>query len=68
MLGQRVAVAAWRLARADRIATAALAEELILHGSFGVAVIRNGNGGAPCRRCCAIAARRWPSSGARYGC
>ena len=33
-------------------------------GGLGLALIRDGNGTRRSRRCCAIAARRWPSSGA----
>ena len=44
MLARRVAVAAWRLARADRIEADLFAERHIAGGSLGLAVIRDGNG------------------------
>jgi hypothetical protein len=44
VLARRVAVAAWRLARADRIETELFAERHIPDGGLGLALIRDGNG------------------------
>jgi hypothetical protein len=44
VLARRVAVAAWRLARADRIEVELFEERHIAGGSLGLAVIRDGNG------------------------
>jgi hypothetical protein len=44
VLARRVAVAAWRLARADRIEVELFAERRFANGSLGNAVIRDGNG------------------------
>jgi hypothetical protein len=65
VLARRVVVAAWRLARADRIEVELFAERRFRDGGLGNALIRDGNDVARSRRSCAIAARRWPSSGAR---
>jgi hypothetical protein len=65
VLARRVAVAAWRLARADRIEAELFEERRFADGGLGLALIRDGNGPARSRPCCATAARRWRSSGAR---
>ena len=65
VLARRVAVAAWRLARADRIEIELFEERRVASGGLGLALIRDGNGARSLKRCCAIAARQWPSSGAR---
>ena len=44
MLARRVAVAAWRLARADRIEAELFEERQVAHGGLGLALIRDGNG------------------------
>ncbi len=44
VLARRVAVAAWRLARADRIETELFEERRIADGGLGLALIRDGNG------------------------
>ena len=44
VLARRVAVAAWRLARADRIETELFAERRYADGGLGLALIRDGNG------------------------
>jgi hypothetical protein len=44
VLARRVAVAAWRLARADRIEVELFAERHIAGGGLGLALIRDGNG------------------------
>ncbi|MGH6897404.1 MAG: hypothetical protein ACREJ5_12810 [Geminicoccaceae bacterium] len=44
VLARRVVVAAWRLARADRIETELFEEHHIPGGSLGLALIRDGNG------------------------
>jgi len=44
VLARRVAVAAWRLARADRIEVELFAERHIPGGGVGLALIRDGNG------------------------
>jgi hypothetical protein len=44
VLARRVAIAAWRLARADRIETDLFQERHIAGGSLGLAVIRDGHG------------------------
>jgi hypothetical protein len=44
VLAGRVAVAAWRLARADRIEADLFAERHIAGGGLGLALIRDGNG------------------------
>ena len=44
VLARRVAVAAWRLARADRIETELFEERRVAHGGLGLALIRDGNG------------------------
>jgi hypothetical protein len=44
VLARRVAVAAWRLARADRIEVELFAERRFANGNLGNAVIRDGNG------------------------
>jgi hypothetical protein len=44
VLARRVAVAAWRLARADRIETQLFEERRAPHGGLGLALIRDGNG------------------------
>jgi hypothetical protein len=44
VLARRVAVAAWRLARADRIETELFEERRIASGGLGLALIRDGNG------------------------
>jgi hypothetical protein len=80
VLARRVVVAAWRIARADRIEVELFAEQHVADGSLGLALIRDGNGTrsfetrwpepAPtlvvgALRPTAIAAPRWPSSRAR---
>jgi hypothetical protein len=80
LLARRVAVAAWRLARADQIEAELFEEHHHPGGGRGLALIRDGNGPrsfetrwpepAPTSvvgafRPTAIAARRWRSSGAR---
>ena len=44
VLARRVAVAAWRLARADRLETELFAERRFGDGGLGLALIRDGNG------------------------
>jgi hypothetical protein len=44
VLARRVAVAAWRLARADRIETELFEERRFADGGLGLALIREGNG------------------------
>jgi hypothetical protein len=44
VLARRVAVAAWRLARADRIETELFEERHLAGGGLGLALIRDGNG------------------------
>ena len=44
VLAKRVAVAAWRLARADRIEAELFEERRIADGGLGLALIRDGNG------------------------
>jgi hypothetical protein len=44
VLARRVAVAAWRLARADRIEADLFAERHLAGGGLGLALIRDGNG------------------------
>ena len=44
VLARRVAVAAWRLARADRIEAELFEERRIASGGLGLALIRDGNG------------------------
>jgi hypothetical protein len=44
VLARRVAVAAWRLARADRIEVELFAERRYADGGLGLALIRDGNG------------------------
>jgi hypothetical protein len=44
VLARRVAVAAWRLARADRIETELFEERQVTQGGLGLALIRDGNG------------------------
>ena len=44
MLARRVAVAAWRLARADRIEAELFEERRVASGGLGLALIRDGNG------------------------
>jgi hypothetical protein len=44
VLARRVAVAAWRLARADRIETELFAERHVPNRGLGLALIRDGNG------------------------
>jgi hypothetical protein len=44
VLARRVAVAAWRLARADRLETELFEENRAPHGGSGLALIRDGNG------------------------
>ncbi len=44
VLARRVAVAAWRLARADRIEAELFEEHRIADGGLGLALIRDGNG------------------------
>jgi hypothetical protein len=44
VLAQRVAVAAWRLARADRIEAELFEERRFANGGLGLALIRDGNG------------------------
>jgi len=67
---RRIAVAAWRLARADRIEAEPFAERHVAGGGPGLALIRGPRvqpeNLAPgrSRRCRAIAARTWPSAGA----
>ena len=73
VLARRVAVAAWRLARADRIEAELFEERRSADGGLGLAVIRDGNGARSFEMvreggggsATATAARRWPSSGAR---
>jgi hypothetical protein len=80
VLARRVAVAAWRLARADRLEAELFEERRSADGGLGLALIRDGNGarsfetvgGSQHRpwwvgalRPTAIAARPWPRCGAR---
>jgi len=65
VLAQRIAVAAWRLARADRIEAEVLGHQRGRDGDLGLAVIRDGNGAGACPRCYATGAARSPSSCAR---
>jgi hypothetical protein len=44
VLARRVAIAAWRLARADRIETELFEERRFADGGLGLALIRDGNG------------------------
>jgi hypothetical protein len=44
VLARRVAVAAWRIARADRIEAELFAERHVTGGGLGLALIRDGNG------------------------
>ena len=44
VLARRVAVAAWRLARADRIEAELFEERRVASGGLGLALIRDGNG------------------------
>ena len=44
VLARRVAVAAWRLARADRIEAGLFKERRVASGGLGLALIRDGNG------------------------
>jgi hypothetical protein len=44
VLARRVAVAAWRIARADRIEAELFAERRVAGGGLGLAMIRDGNG------------------------
>ena len=44
VLARRVAVAAWRLARADRIEIELFEERRVASGGLGLALIRDGNG------------------------
>jgi hypothetical protein len=44
VLARRVAVAAWRLARADRIGAELFEERRVASGGLGLALIRDGNG------------------------
>jgi hypothetical protein len=44
VLAERIAVAAWRLARADRLEAEALAFRMRHDGTSGIAVLRDGNG------------------------
>jgi hypothetical protein len=44
VLARRVVVAAWRLARADRIEMELFEERRFAHGGLGLALIRDGNG------------------------
>src|SRR5262245_32854701 len=44
LLARRVAVAAWRLTRADRIEAELFEERRIASGGLGLALIRDGNG------------------------
>ena len=44
VLARRVAVAAWRLARADRIEVELFEERRSANGGLGLALIRDGNG------------------------
>jgi hypothetical protein len=44
VLARRVAVAAWRLARADRIEAELFEERRFADGGLGLALIRDGNG------------------------
>ena len=44
VLARRIAVAAWRLARADRIETELFEERRFADGGLGLALIRDGNG------------------------
>jgi hypothetical protein len=44
VLARRVAVAAWRLARADRIEAELFEERRLASGGLGLALIRDGNG------------------------
>jgi hypothetical protein len=62
VLARRVAVAAWRLARVDRMELELFAERRFADGGLGLALIRDGNGTRSFETCCAIAARPWPSS------
>src|SRR5262245_44207007 len=47
VLARRVALAAWRLARADRIEAELFEERRIASGGLGLALIRDGNGTRP---------------------
>ena len=60
VLARRVAIAAWRLARAAEL----FEERRSLGGGLGSPSSGTETARACSRRCCAIAARRWPSSGA----
>jgi hypothetical protein len=63
VLARRVAVAAWRLARANRIEAELFAERRFRDGGLGHALIRDGNGSRSFETLLRIAARRWRSSG-----
>ena len=71
VLARRLVVAAWRLERADRIERELFALQAERSergwGRLGLALVRDGNGPGAFERCCATAARRWPSCGARCG-
>jgi hypothetical protein len=63
VLARRVALAAWRLARADHIEVELFAERRFRDGGLGHALIRDGNGSRSFETRLRIAARRWRSSG-----
>jgi len=71
-LALRVAAAAWRARRVDRLEAALLESHLEVgadragprQAALGLGLIRDGNARARSRRWCAIAARCWPSCSA----
>ena len=65
VLARRVAVAAWRLARADRMEVELFEERRWEDAGVGMALIRDGNGTRSFETLCATAAPPWPSSGGR---
>ena len=66
VLARRVAVAAWRLERADRMEAEVLEFRSYEDANAGLALIRDGNATRSFRDApCATAAPPWPSSGAR---
>jgi hypothetical protein len=64
VLARGVAVAAWRLARADCIEAGLFEERHVAVGGVGLALIPDGNGTRSFETLLAIAAPRWRSSGA----
>jgi hypothetical protein len=64
----RIARAAWRLERAERIEAGLFEHHLPGDRNLGLALIRDGNDPGRSTPCCAIAARRSPNCGSCCAC